>query len=209
MMNTTVSDQAMRLKKIRLYLGMTREQLGHAIDISQFTLRSWENGSKSFTADGVQRVVAALNEKIRFICPFDWLMHGAGPSPIAMFEENTALSVNNIQIDSAQEKLHKEVVTFKQLNRSANVIMVLDDKFKPIADIGDYVGLIPEEISNIKCCLGKIIFLTTNNELSSFGILGKKQGKYQITELTGNNLFKIALSEVDKLYQFIWLRKIY
>ena len=52
-----------RLKKIRLYLGMTREQFGDAIGISQYTIRSWENGAKTFTADGVQRVVIALKGK--------------------------------------------------------------------------------------------------------------------------------------------------
>ena len=77
----TISEQAARLKKIRLYLGMTRQQFGDAVGISQFTIRSWENGAKNFIADGIQRIISALKEKINFVCPFDWLMHGIRSSP--------------------------------------------------------------------------------------------------------------------------------
>ena len=204
-----ISSQAVRLKKIRLYLAMTRQQFGDAVGISQYTIRSWENGEKHFTADGIQRVISALKEKINFACPFDWLMYGTGTSPISLYEESAFRDTNEIQFDSYHEKLLKAVVTFKQLNPSASVVIVSDNTFSPIAQIGDYIGLTLADVSKLDNYIGKIVFFSLQNDLSEFGILEKNRSSYRIINFFNSPPFKLMIKNINKFYQLVWLRKIY
>jgi DNA-binding XRE family transcriptional regulator len=204
-----IPAQAARLKKIRLYLAMTREQLGEAVGISQFTIRSWENGEKNFTAVGVQRIINALKAKINFSCPFDWLMYGTGHSPISLHEESLFRSPDEIRFDSCHEKLLKEVITFKQLNPLASIAVVSDDTFSPIAAVGDYIGLVSRDIANLDDYIGKIVFLSFKNGASEFGILDKKRHSYRVIPFNGSALSKLMVQHISNLQQFIWLRKIY
>lgn len=198
-----------RLKKIRLYLGMTREQFGNALAISQYTIRSWENGAKKFTADGVQRVIAALQGKINFSCSFEWLMHGIGSSPISLCEENKIQSTFSITIDSSNEKILHEIVFFKKNNPSAEVILVSDNTFTPIADIGDYIGLISVDVASIEKHTEKLILVTLVNDLIKFGVLKKDRHFFSIVNSLNGSHIKLSKSNIDKISQIVWLRKIY
>ncbi len=207
--NNIISRQSVRLKKIRLYLAMTRQQFGNAVGISQYTIRSWENGEKNFTADGIHRVIFALKAKINFSCSFDWLMYGSGTSPISLYEESSFRDTNEIKFDSCHEKLLKEVVTFKQLNPLASTVVVSDNTFSPIAEVGDYIGLKLADISNLDNYLGKIVFLSLQNKLSEFGILKKNRTVYRIIHFFDTSSSKLVIKNINKFYQLVWLRKIY
>jgi transcriptional regulator with XRE-family HTH domain len=204
-----IPSQAVRLKKIRLYLGMTRQQFGDAVDISQYTIRSWENGEKNFTADGIQRVISSLKEKINFSCPFDWLMYGSGTSPISLYEESAFRNTNEIQFDSTHENLLKEIVTFKQLNPLASIVFVSDNTFSPIAEVGDYIGLVLADNNNLDDYIGKIVYFSLKDDLSEFGILKKSRDLYRIIHFLDIPPSKLKIENISKLYQFVWLRKIY
>jgi transcriptional regulator with XRE-family HTH domain len=204
-----IPSQAVRLKKIRLYLAMTRQQFGIAVGISQYTIRSWENGEKNFTADGIQRIISALKEKINFSCPFDWLMYGTGTSPISLYEESSFRNSAEIQFDSSHEKLLKEVITFKEMNKLASVVVVSDHTFSPIAEVGDYVGLILADIANLNNYIGKIVFLALRDDTSEFGILEKNSSLYHILHFLDAVPTKLSINNISKFYQFVWLRKIY
>ena len=203
-----ISSQAARLKKIRLYLGMTRQNFGAVLGISQYTIRSWENGEKNFNTEGVQRIVCALKEKIKFNCDFNWLMYGSGSSPISLYEEASE-NKEDLQFDSHHEGILKEVITFKQLNKFASVAVVSDNTFSPIAEIGDYIGLTLLNVSNLDSYIGKIVFLLYKDDTSEFGILDKIQKNFCVLHLTKSAPTKLILSNINKFYQLIWLRKIY
>lgn len=207
----TISPQSARLKKIRLYLGLTREQLGESIDISQYTLRSWENGLKNFTPEGVQRFVSSLKEKINFYCSFEWLMYGTGTSPISHYEEKKcADTLSEMIIAPSHEKILNEIALFKKLNNSANVIAISNDIFYPIAIPGDYIGLVPVDISKLKNYAGRILYFALKNECSQFGILQKKRGLFQIISLKDASASDLPKhTAIEKIFQLIWLRKNY
>lgn len=205
-----ISGQASRLKKIRLYLGLTRAQFGKVINISQFTLRSWENGAKNFTAEGVERLINALKKKIKFSCDFDWLMNGAGLSPISLCEESKSLAAESINIDSSQNNLLKEIVLFKKLNANANVIEVSNNNFLPLAVKGDYVALLSIDILKMKKLINQIVFVSLKDNLNKFGILKKDKNKkndYVIISLMTGTPFLISKDQIDQLSQIIWFRK--
>ncbi|MBA2650851.1 MAG: helix-turn-helix transcriptional regulator [Tatlockia sp.] len=202
-----ISRQASRLKKIRLYLGMTRKQFGEVIGISQYTIRSWENGEKNFTANGVERVILSLQQKLNFSCSFDWLMHGSSLSPLSLYEDSKVKEFNDIDFDPLQEKLLNEVVIFKRSNKSANVIVVCDNTFSPIAEIGDYIGLLPIEISDLDNFIGKIVFIALHNDNRNFGVLHKHLLGYHVSHLANDLDYIFSNEDIEKIHQFIWFRK--
>ncbi len=198
-----------RLKKIRLYLGMTRKQFGDAIGISQYTIRSWENGAKTFTTDGIQRVTQALKGKIDFSCSFEWLMSGTGSSPISLCEENKIQDNLFISLDSSAKKISNEIVIFKKNNKSADVILVSDYTFSPIANEGDYIGLILIDISSMEKHVNSLVFVTFKNNINKFGILEKKRNCFYIISLLKDSHIKLSTDNIAKISQLIWLRKNY
>lgn len=204
-----MSDQAVRLKKIRLYLGMTRHQFGEIIGISQFTIRSWENGEKNFTSDGIQRVIAALNEHLNFPCSYEWLFSGEGVSPLFQLEKSHFQDTESICFDPIEEKILNEVVTFKRSNESVNVIVVSNHSFSPIADIGDYIGLLPIDLNNIEDYVGKIVYLALYDETSEFGVLYNELNGFRITHLTNKADSVVTKHDIHKSFQFIWFRKVF
>lgn len=176
----TISPQSVRLKKIRLYLGLTREQLGESVGISQYTLRSWENGLKNFTAEGVERFISLLKKNINFSCSFEWLMHGIGASPISQHEDKKYVDIfYDITIATSHEKMISEVAYFKKLNSAATVMAVFNDMFYPIAEPGDYIGFLPVNISNLKKYMGKVLYFCLRNDSFQFGILQHKNKSFQ------------------------------
>lgn len=206
-----ISHQASRLKKIRLYLGMTREQFGSAIHISQFTLRSWENGAKNFTDEGVERVITSLKNKLKFSCSFDWLMYGSGSSPIALCEDNYLIQNSAVNIKPSQDRLLDEIVMFKKLNPEVNVTVVSDEKFYPLADMGDYVGLLPIVISKMDSYLDKIVLAMLKDDSSAFGMLAKEKMKktflWRVNSLVDSEFKSISLNRISQIYHLVWLRK--
>jgi DNA-binding XRE family transcriptional regulator/small nuclear ribonucleoprotein (snRNP)-like protein len=204
----SISYQAARLKKIRLYLGLTREQLADSIGISQFTLRSWENGLKKFTPEGAQRFVSSLNEKINFSCSFEWLMHGVGTSPISHYEDQkSAQPLKKITITTSHEKILNEIANFKQLNTSASVIAVSNNMFYPIAEPGDYIGFTSINIKKLKNYIGKILYISLKNENSYFGVLEKKHHSFQIICLNNASAIEVKAHTLAEIFLLIWLRK--
>lgn len=202
-----INDPAARLKKIRLYLGKTQKQFGEIINISQFTIRSWENGAKNFTADGVQRVISVLDKNLNFMCTFDWLMYGKGSSPISLYEEKDLYDIHDVEIDSLEEKLLKEIIIFKRQNKYVNVLIVSDDTFSPIAEIGDYVGLLPIDMEKFDAYVGKLIYLSLQSDTSIFGVLNKRREKLHVLQLINGKSTSITKNMIEKASQFIWFRK--
>lgn len=201
-----ISHQASRLKKIRLYLGLTRKDFGRILEISEYTVRSWELGAKKFTETSVKRVVQALNEKTNFACSFDWLMFGLGDSPISHFEQQ--ITFDPIQFDSLHNKLMKEIAAFKHSNKEANIVIVTNRNFEPLAAVGDYVGLLPLKLDLIEGYINKLILIITKNNISKFGVLNKINRRYQILNLMDGDKFSFSLKDIDSLELLIWLRKL-
>lgn len=198
-----------RLKKIRLYLGMTRQQFGNALAISQYTIRSWENGAKKFTADGIQRVIAALKDKIDFSCSFDWLMYGAGSSPIYLCEANKIQDNFITFVEPSNQSILDEIVSFKKNNRSANVIFISDNTFYPVADAGDYVGLVPVDIASLENYIDKLIFVALKNDQVRFGLLKKRRRSFSVISCLDSSHTSVSKSDIDMMSQFVWFRKMY
>lgn len=201
-----ISEQAARLKKIRLYLGMKREEFSKILSVSPYTIRSWEIGAKPFPEMSMRRTVEALKEKTQFFCSFDWLAHGLGTSPISLYEEKNNLEVDSVHVDPLQESLLEEAVFFKRFNKHANVIIVSDETFEPFASVGDYLGLLAIDVSRLGGYRNQLLFFLRHDETKIFGIL-RKQGHRFFLETLEKKAELLSLEKVTNAFQIIWFRK--
>lgn len=206
-MSNEISEQASRLKKIRLYLGMTRHQFGDRLGISQYTIRSWENGAKNFSEKSITRVIKALKNNVNFSCKFEWIMYGNGTSPISLHEEKNKQEINNIELNALEDKIIKEVVTFKNLNKEASVVAVTDDRFQPIASAGDYIGFLEIKAKVLKKYIGNIMLWVDSEGSQIFGVLEKIENKFFISPFKGRKKQEITINNKIKLFLLIWFRK--
>jgi hypothetical protein len=187
---------------------MTREMFAENFSLSQFTVRSWENGVKPFKGESVQRVVNALNRN-GFNCTYEWFMEGKGLSPILI---NERFSSEDIGFDIPQEKILKEVELFKQCNTSVDVIVATDNCFYPVADIGDYVGLLPLSSKRLATRVGSLVFASYQSHSEDTRIAGRliKEGEnYFIQALLGGDLQRLTRPEDWMFFLFVWVRKNY
>ena len=202
----TLSDQAARLKKLRLYLGLTRKDFEQKFGVSRHTLRTWETGEKNFTENAIHRVVSALNEK-DVNCSFEWFETGMGDSPILM-QESVDYS-SSIEFDPINEKTLNEVLYFKKSNPKVEVFVVGDTRFEPIALTGDYIGLKLIASSDSMKYLGSIAYiqdLTGNNFL--YSIKKGNKGQVSLVSLDNRDSWDLKFIKQDFMKIIVWYKKL-
>ena len=205
-MSVLVSEQAKRLKRIRLYLGMTREEFAAVSASSPFTIRSWENGQKRLGDKAVKKIINEL-AKIRFTCTYDWMMHGQGISPISLFEvstEITASPVLSVHDSAAQPPLLDEIYALKNAYPDISIINVADHSYQPIARPGDFIGIRHLARDNLRSCLDSMVIYTMHTGLQAVGLI-KMKGQVMLYSL--DQSFVIPLHEVQSLHEVLWYRK--
>lgn len=201
-----VSEQAKRLKKIRLYLGMTREEFSKVIASSPFTIRSWENGQKHFGEKAVKKVMQELS-KIGFACTFDWMMYGKGISPISLYEANAEAENTpkmTIKEGCAENPLMNEMFAIKSAFPGVNIVNVIDDSYIPLASKGDFLGfkeILPEQLQQWQ---NHLIFYIAHNGGKGFGIV-KLHDEITIHPIDRSNSLKTH--DMQAIHEIVWYRK--
>lgn len=200
-----VSEQAKRLKRIRLYLGMTREEFANVAASSPFTIRSWENGQKHFGEKAVKKIIHELT-KIQLTCSFEWMMYGQGISPISLFEASTeALPALSVCDSAAKQPLLNEIYAIKSAYPDITVISVADDSFQPFAKSGDFIGLRVIEQHQLHQYLNALVVYTLQNAAKGTGIV-KANGQLVILALDKSST--IYLSDVQMVQEILWYRRV-
>jgi DNA-binding XRE family transcriptional regulator len=205
-MSDLVSEQAKRLKKIRLYLGMTREEFSKVIASSPFTIRSWENGQKHFGEKAVKKIISELT-KIGFACTFDWMMYGKGISPISLFEANAESKDSScmaVREGGADNPLVNEVYAIKAAFPGINIVNVNDDCYKPLAHKGDFLGFKEIPTDQLHYWQNHIVFYITHTGAKGFGTV-----KYH-DELTIHPLDRatpLNSNDMQNVHEIVWYRK--
>lgn len=205
-MSDLVSEQAKRLKKIRLYLGMTRDEFSKVITSSPFTIRSWENGQKHFGDKAVKKVITEL-AKIGFNCSFDWMIHGKGVSPISLFEagsENEPSTAMTVRESTTENPLMSEMYAIKRAFPGINVINVNDDSYHPLAHKGDFLGFKEIPATQLQQWQNHIVFYITNDGSKGFGTV-----KYHdhITIHPIDRMTPLKCNEMQTIHEIVWYRK--
>lgn len=205
MQNTNkISLQASQLKKIRLYLGFTRAQFGEILSISQYTIRSWENGQKEFTEEGAKRFIDAIKNSLGLECSLQWLFLGKGTSPIAVSERSSKLE--EMSLNTKQLNLLQEMTLFQSNCTEAEIILIEEQQLAPFLRKGDYVGLVPFKSRSFNKLLDQLVFIIFENDEQQMGLLTKEKNSYKIEKFSSKASL-IKLNTIKKLYQVVWIRK--
>lgn len=201
-----LSDQASRLKKLRLYLGLTRKDFEIKFGISRHTLRAWESGEKTFSDSAIMKVVDVLNDN-GINCSYEWFVSGIGDSPI-LFKESSDFS-SSVNFDPINEKTLNEVLFYKQNNPDIEVLVVSDDRFTPLAHFGDYIGLKSIDPENLSIYLGCIAYLNLPYSNKYLYVINKdKDGNYFFRLLESNIVIELTQIEFLKIKVIVWFKKL-
>lgn len=198
-----LSDQASRLKKLRLYLGLTRKNFEIKFGISRHTLRAWEIGEKRFTDNAIKRVVDLLNSN-GINCSFEWFLSGMGDSPIMLKESIDYAS--SIDFDPVNEKTLNEVLFFKQNNPGLEVLVVGDDRFEPLAHIGDYIGLKQVDVNELDLYLESLAYVRCVEGEKFLSIITKTNTDYIFESLDKQK--SVGLEVVEFIKIIVWFKKL-
>lgn len=205
-MSEAVSEQAKRLKKIRLYLGMTRDEFSKVIASSQFTIRSWENGHKQFGEKAVKKVINELT-KIGFKCSFDWIMHGKGVSPISLYEASAAGTTASMSVreNAVESPLMSEIHAIRAAFPGMDIINVSDTSYLPLAQVGDLLGFREIPADRLIQWQDHIVFYITRAGGKGFGTVKIHD---QITVQPFDRSSPLSSKEVQNLHEIVWYRKV-
>ncbi len=198
----TFQSPSLRVKNVRLLLGLSRKKFEEVSGISAATLLTWETGKHPLSAKGAKKLVDAL-DKLNITCTADWLMSGKGLSP--RFQQP---STECFELDA---RILKEVFYFEQNNPLPIVSILSDDSMEPFYQIGDYVGgcqLLPSKAQQL---IGRDCIVTL--ETGQVVIRRVQQGKegrlnlYSLNyETQAENAF-ISDCKIQRIAQVIWHRR--
>ncbi|MBE8168151.1 MAG: LexA family transcriptional regulator [Shewanella sp.] len=202
MPSDTFQSPSLRVKNVRLLLGLSRKKFEEVSGISAATLLTWETGKHPLSAKGAKKLVDAL-DKLNITCTADWLMSGKGLSP--RFQQP---STECWKLDT---RILKEVMFFEQNNPSPIVSIVCDDSMHPFYQLGDYVAgcqLRPDKADQL---IGRDCIVTL--ETGQVVIRRVQQGKegrlnlYSLNlETQAENTF-ISDCRIQRIAQVVWHRR--
>lgn len=203
----SLSGEASRLKKLRLYLGLTRKDFELKFGVSRHTLRAWEVGEKKFNENAINRVVSALNSN-EINCSYEWFVSGVGDSPILM-QESVDYS-SSIEFDPVSEKTLNEVLFYKKNNPTVEVFVVGDIRFEPIALSGDYVGLKKIRLDECKNFIGSVAYIKSFSDDNYLYVIRiDKKDQISFVSLNNKNMWDLKFLKQDFVKIIVWYKKIF
>jgi transcriptional regulator with XRE-family HTH domain len=215
----SATAKAKRLKSARALADLSRKQIEKLYNISENTLRLWENPcqtSNGLSEKGAARAIEMLR-KAGVSCSIEWLLYGSGngPKTYNQIQNDVVAPIKNIihipEVKWDDEIIFEEIETFRHLNPDPIAIIIPDDGMEPLFQEGNYVGGNKRYGSEIEKLVGSICIIETIDCMQLCRRLDKdKSGKYILSCLN-----PLAHVEQPVLYgvklhsasQVIWIRK--
>ncbi len=164
---TTAGD---RLRRARLLAGLnTRREFEYKHHISSNTLQGWEQNKNPLSTKGARRIIEAL-KKEGLLCSVEWLLHGSGlpPRPFEMINAgvNVSFLENHSQLNLREEEaIYQESQIFKGQKSNTIILNITDDAMEPYYALGDYIGGVQIDNSEIPQFLGRECIVELENNL--------------------------------------------
>lgn len=159
----------MRLRRLRLMAGWTRNTLAEKAFLSKSSISFWEHGKNILTPRSAAKVIIAIKEA-GIDCSEEWLLQGTGLLP--SFPEqrvgNIGFTTNDIHrltqgiggnLQERIKALDNEINLFINSQSTAVVTKLEDDSMMPIFEPGDIVGGLWQSsqlLTKEKICIVKI-----------------------------------------------------
>jgi transcriptional regulator with XRE-family HTH domain len=135
-----------RIKSVRSLTGMNQEEFSLASNIPHMTVKGWELGRALPRADGINRILSALNEHNIQITP-EWIIFGEGAGPVYQ----SAIDGNDIKKSSQREILINAFKNEQRKNGANSIIVEISDSLmSPKFHAGDIAGGIIMSVNGLR-----------------------------------------------------------
>lgn len=183
-----------RLRYLREFAKMNRDELSEIAGVKYVTYKDWENGHWRLPLKRATRIVEALIAQ-GFECSVEWLETGRGKPPAW----------------SEQKKMQAELDFFCKINPNAISLTVDDEGMMPQYAIGDIVAGVKCGLNEASTCLNRdcIVELPGDKLLLRNLRKGKQENRFNLMCL--NLEFENPLLtdvQIKSIAPVIWVRRL-
>jgi transcriptional regulator with XRE-family HTH domain len=205
-MTPQLNSPGKRLRAVRAFCAAARHEFCNKTNLSESTLKSWENDVAKLTRKGANLLAPLFQKVYSVYCTADWLLTGKDPAPIR--------NVNEIPGQNFSETLLVKQ-EFENLASYYGEDLVLhkvsDSSMAPFFKIHDWVAGILIEPQDLPYFCDDIILV----EVEGYGRLlrkllkGTRPGVFSLTTLSmADQHFQSQLTDVSaqSAYKILWHR---
>lgn len=144
-----------RLRAIRSYCAPSRNSFCTATNLSESTLKAWENDVARLTRKGA-RALVEMFQGMGVPCTKDWLLEGKTPSPLRSLEENQISGLSEEKFILSEFERLSQYYEKPLLFQS-----VADQSMAPLFKAGDFVAGCELNLSTVPYYWDDIILVKT------------------------------------------------
>jgi transcriptional regulator with XRE-family HTH domain len=195
-----------RLRAIRAFCSPSRNDFSQKTDVSESTLKSWENGVAPLSRKGANALASIFTNKFSVCCTAEWLLDGKGPSPLRSPDElvSSALPEDafvNRELDNLRRYYGDRHYVYK----------VSDSSMSPFFKIHDRIFGVLIEPADLSYFCDEVVLV----DVEGYGLLlrrllkGSRPGYFSLSTLnTTDRHFQNPLEDVKikAAYRVMWHR---
>lgn len=209
-----MQEKGLRLRQLRTFCGMDREEFAERYQLAALTLRDWELAVRNSIPLKKAEILADKLRKDDVVLNTLWLEHGIGCEPIRLHRERLRnLSRDpeelNIQID-VEKQINDELTMFMLGHPETIAHIIEDEAMAPFYHRGDIVAGIKCGKQNILTCIGKdCIIVTEDNKILLRRVQeGKNFKTFSLLPLNLNAGQEMILCdrEPEQIAPVLWVR---
>ncbi|MCK4608623.1 MAG: hypothetical protein KAT71_04000 [Gammaproteobacteria bacterium] len=201
-----------RLKYLREFAHLDRNEAGHLARVAHDTYKDWENNKTNLTTTRAYWLIDAL-QAYGIDCSIEWLLTGELDPPQ---KDSTFFIKNPIKINLKDEKKQKQIQEeyslFCRHNPCATHLVVADNAMLPTYEPEDIVAGIQYPPKKIENLIGQNCIVTLKNNEVMLRNLQASSTENCYTLLATNTQSSSALivhnAELISAAPVIWLRKL-
>lgn len=214
-LKTTYPSTGERIRALREYLRLTRNDFCKRHGFPTITLISWENSKAKIKPSSLKKLIQAFAEE-NILCTEEWLREGTGNLPqfsspllekeIYAIEEGDSLSAKEV------DPINLEIALFKKLHPNSLTIRLKDNYMAPNFEEGDFVGGIFVDFKKKPIAYGipYLVVLKDNTNIMRLVYQGTKNNLFTLScyNFVNQKVNPILPDvEIKGLYEVIWHRK--
>lgn len=163
---STPEARAARVKRLRNLANLSRKEMCEGNDLNVNTLKGWEIARYGgLPLDGAHKIVKRVAQE-GVLCTVEWLLYEDGPSPSVNVRQAMEQSTLEIEKQSEENYLEKELELFQRHYSSTIQYIVNDNGMSPFYEIGDIVAGVKKTGKHIYDLIGtNCIVQLTNGQL--------------------------------------------
>ncbi len=195
-------ERGKRLTDVRNLLRMKRLEFSDFLAISQYTIRSWEQGQYGgLTEKGAMAIREKIMEKGLYFHE-DWLMNGTGKFPIFLDAEEQQQTLQNKDKILIQKESHE----FQKNYPNHLILEISDLNMSPFFEVGDLIGGVIISPDHYATAIKMLCIFQPNEETILY--------RQFVENIHGHYIFQHPITHQQEIYPSIlklapmlWLRR--